>query len=100
MCKDSKYKDMMKHSAPLFINRLWRRIESDCYYNFEDIPADYNQIHEIRILRSGFRSSAYNYLSNNVFYPTDIRSCLTTGKLVDDVKQKLLQLLQDPDEEN
>lgn len=93
MSKDSEFKDMVAHVAPQLINRLWDRIESDCYYNFEDIPADYNQIHEVRIVRAGFKPSAYNYIFNNVLYPGDIRANIAVGKMVNDMKSDLLRKL-------
>ncbi|MBQ8706510.1 MAG: hypothetical protein IJ523_00285 [Succinivibrionaceae bacterium] len=73
---------------------LWNDIDQDCFLRFEDLPANYNQVHEVRILRDEFRMAAYDYTLNNVFYPGDLRGAFTAVNVMEDMKRRILLAMQ------
>ncbi len=90
MSGDSDFEEMNGHPAPAVIRRLWNRVETECYYNFDDLPDNYEDYCEVRIMRSN-ANSAYGYQFNRVYYPGDLRCTLVTAGLLTDLQARICQ---------
>ncbi len=70
--QQQQYSNMITHPAQGFVDRLWDKIDSDCYYNFSDMPAHYSQLRLVKVIQLVRPESAYDYKLNRVFYPNDV----------------------------